>query len=271
MPESTDVCLVEVGNKIATVTLNRPEKRNALSAGLIEDLVRILGELDESDDVSAVILRGAGPSFCAGYDLSSETRSKYILADPVEDRWRIRRNVRRWLDLWELRVPIVAEVQGHCLAGGAEIMMMCDVVVAAEDAKIGFPSARALGVPPLSALPMLVGIRAAKRMMLTGDSVSGVEAAEMGLVTEAVPADRLESQARAIAERMTLIPKDVLAMNKATMNAAFEAMGFRHASLVGVDLDIIAHNTKTAREWNERSQRIGVRAALRERDAKFEN
>lgn len=266
--------LVERDARVATVTLNRPHKRNALNERLLAAFSRRMGELDASGDVSVIIVKGAGPCFSAGYDIAhanDSARSKYLKeGDVVGDRWRLRRNSRRWLDLWELRTPVIAQVHGHCLAGASELALMCDLVVAADDAKIGFPAVRGLGVPPLSVYPLLMGIRKAKELLFTGDSISGAEAARLGLINSAVPAESLEQTTRALAARIAKIPKDLLALNKASANAAYEAMGFRAAALLGAEFDAMAHRTRAVLDWMDSVERYGLRDAVRRRDARFE-
>lgn len=271
---TNDLVLLETGDHVATLTLNRPEKLNALNEALLSQFSARLEEIDRADDVSVVVVKGAGPSFCAGYDISPENdgqRSRYLKdGDVVGDRWRLRRNSKRWLELWDLRTPVIAQVHGHCLAGGSELALMCDLVVASDDARIGFPPVRGLGVPPLSVYPLLLGIRRAKQMLLTGDTISGAEAADIGMVNESVPADDLDRATRALASRIAMIPKDLLALNKASMNTVYDVLGFRTAALLGADFDALSHRTSAVLGFVDLAEREGLGAALDDRDRKFE-
>jgi enoyl-CoA hydratase len=272
---SQDVVLLEKTDRVATVTLNRPDKRNAMNEALLEGLSGCLQELDGSDDVSVIILRGAGRAFCAGYDIEPSNdgaRSGYLKSgDVVGDRWRLRRNAKRMLELWDLRTPVIAQVHGYALAGGSELALMCDLVVAADDAKIGFPAVRGLGVPPLSIYASVIGIRWAKQLLLTGDSVTGAEAARIGMINTSVPAEDLAGATHALASRVAKIPKDLLALNKASVNTAYEVLGFRAAALLGADFDALSHRTPAVLDFFARAESDGLAAALRDRDAKFED
>jgi enoyl-CoA hydratase len=269
-----DLVLLDKADGIATLTLNRPDKLNAMNEALLLQLSGRLHELDDADDVSVVIIRGAGRSFCAGYDISPDNdgkRSQFLTGgDVVGDRWRLRRNSKRWLELWDLQTPVIAQVHGHCLAAGSELALMCDLIVAADDAEIGFPAVRGLGVPPLSVYPIFLGIRKAKQLLLTGDTVSGLEAARIGMVNESVPADELEENVQRLARRIALIPKDLLALNKASVNAAYEVLGFRTAALLGADFDALSHRTRAVLDFANLAEREGLGTALSDRDKKFE-
>ncbi len=271
---SQDVVLLEKSDRVATVTLNRPDKLNAMNEALLEALSSRLEELDSCDDVSAIVIRGAGRSFCAGYDIAPDndgSRSGYLKSgDVVGDRWRLRRNAKRILELWDLRTPVIAQVHGHCLAGGSQLALMCDLVVAADDAQIGFPAVRGLGVPPLNVYPFFVGLRKAKQLLLTGDSVTGVEAARIGMVNASVPVEELADTTRALALRVAKIPKDLLALNKASVNAVYEVLGFRAAALQGADFDALSHRTGAVLDFFDLAEREGLAAALQARDVKFE-
>ena len=272
---SEDVVLLQKADRVATVTLNRPDRLNAMNEDLLSALSGCLQELEGSDDVSVIILRGAGRAFCAGYDIAPDNdgaRSGYLKSgDVVGDRWRLRKNAKRMLELWDLRTPVIAQVHGYALAGGSELALMCDLVIAADDAKIGFPAVRGLGVPPLGIYASLLGIRRAKQLLLTGDSVTGIEAARIGMINASVPAENLADAAHALASRVAKIPKDLLALNKASLNTALEVSGFRAAALLGADFDALSHRTPAVLDFFARAESDGLAAALRNRDAKFED
>lgn len=264
--------LYDVADRVATLTLNRPEKRNALNAGLLREFDDVLRAVEADDAASVLIIKGAGATFCAGYDLASppaDPNQPPPRADIMQDRLQLQGFVRRWLQIWDLRKPVIAQIHGYCLAGGSELALMCDLKVAAENAQIGFPPIRAQGSPVTQIYPWLLGINKAKELLLTGDTVSGAEAAAMGLVNRTVPPDQLESEVRRLATRIAAIPLDLLTMNKVAVNRMFEVMGFRTALLLGAEYDTMAHFTRPVREFNRMMREKGVRAAIEERDAPF--
>ncbi len=266
------------------ITLNRPAKRNALSLGLLEELNRALWEADNDKAVHAVILRGAGPAFCAGYDLTpggnqptagGEDEKRYreggIYADPTidDDIWRLEWSQRLRMVLFDMHKPVIAQVQGYCLAGGTDIALLCDMVIAAEDATIGFPPARDLGSLPNQMWVYHCGPQWAKRLLLTGDTVTGAEAAQIGLVMKAVPADMLEAEVEGLADRLAHIDPDLLAANKRIVNLALELMGARTIQRLAAENDARAHLAPGTRTFRKVAQERGLKAALAGRDAQF--
>jgi len=267
--------IVEKLERVARVTLNRPDKLNALSGPLMKEMEQALIELDDAEETSVVIVRGAGRAFCAGYDITpakGDTRAKARQnMDITGDRERLRRTVTRWFNaLWDLRMPVIAQVHGHCLAGGSELAMMCDLVVAADDARIGHPAVRSMGTPPTNIYPYLLGLRKAKEMVLTGEVLSGIRAAELGVVNYHYPADRVEAETLALARRIAKTPKEMLALNKMSVNKAFEVMGIRLGAHLGVEYDAMGHFTRTAFDFWEVAERDGLKAALDRRDKPYE-
>lgn len=266
--------LVEQMDRVARVTLNRPDKMNALSGALMKELEHAMIELDDAEETSVVILRGAGRAFCAGYDITPAKDDYRAKArknmDITTDRERLRRTVTRWFNaLWDLRMPVIAQVHGHCLAGGSEMAMMCDLVVAADDARIGHPAVRSMGTPPTNIYPYLMGLRKAKEMVLTGEVLSGIRAAELGVVNYHYPAERVEEETLALAKRISVTPKEMLALNKLSVNKAFEVMGIRLGAHLGVEYDAMGHFTKTAFDFWEVAETQGLKAALERRDKPF--
>src|SRR5271155_2118429 len=208
--EPTDTIEFDVRERIARITLNRPEKRNALTPPMIAALHDALIEADARTDVNVVVLKGAGRDFCAGYDLTGvyaglkqETEQTPSADAAVEyrsstgtfdnDCWSLEYTQRQTLALFDLHKPVVAKVHGNCVAGGTDLALMCDMVLAADDARIGFPAARANGTPPNHMWVYHVGPQWAKRLLMTGDTLSGRDAASIGLVLDSVPADELDS------------------------------------------------------------------------------
>ena len=253
---------------VRRITLNRPEKRNALNHALRGQLLDALTRGDADPDVKVQIVRGAGPSFSAGYDLAggNEGQSLPFYTSDSDGQWP-RHVTTGWMGIWDLGKPVIAQVHGYCLAGGSELATGCDLVYCAEDAKIGYPAVR-FGVPDMHFHAWLVGMRMAMEMMVTGDSISGVEAAQLGWATRAFPADQLEARVLDVAQRIAQLPLDVLQLNKRVVHRQMEMMGFRTALRVGTELCALGTHTKTLQEFVSKA-RGGLTQALSERDKPF--
>ncbi|MCZ6868430.1 MAG: crotonase/enoyl-CoA hydratase family protein [Gammaproteobacteria bacterium] len=276
-----DNILYEVENGRARITLNRPEKLNAMTLALQAELNEALWEADNNNDVHCVILKGNGRAFCSGYDLGggggpvpvsriqSDENSYRGGRSVDDDAWQMERAQRYRMALFDMHKPSIAQVHGYCLAGGTDVALMCDMVIAAEDAVFGFPPARDLGALPNNMWLYHVGPQWAKRLMLTGDSVTGAEAQQIGLVLKAVPKDLLEQEVEQLADRLALIDPDLLSANKRIINTGLELMGARTLQRMAVENDVRGHNTAAALTWGERVREKGLRETLRERDAKF--
>ncbi len=277
--------LVDIDDAVATITLNRPEKLNALSRGLQDDLQAALRELDPGDAVRVVRIKGAGRAFCSGYDLTPDPSRRRTAADTATtgthawelgesrialDREGLRSSVDRWLWMWSYRKPIVAQVHGFCLAGGNELVGACDIVFAAEDAQFGHPASRALGIPPtLGMWPYKIGLLRTKELLFTGDLVSGKTAAEIGMVNRAVPADLLDEETVAFCRRVAKTPLDALTVHKHVANRWWETAGVRLAAAEGAEFDSIYHETAAAKEFSRIAREQGLKAALAWRDGPF--
>ncbi len=258
-----------VEDKIARLTLNRPEKMNAMSPKLLAELEEALEAFARDDDASVLILRGAGRAFCAGYDLTPPPKGggKFTI---THDRWAMRRHVERWQRLWNLPKPTIAQVHGYCLAGATELAGHCDLLFAAEDAQFGHPAGRTLGVlPTLSMWPYLIGMRRTKEFLFTGDSMTAAEALEYGLVNRVVPRERLDEEVLAYARRVAKVPVDMLTLHKAATNRFFELMGVYAAEQSASEFDAIAHATPTAKEEFRKFAERGVKSTTLERDQAF--
>lgn len=254
---------------IRRLTLNRPEKRNALSNDLRTELFAALEAADRDEAVRVVVIRGAGSCFSAGYDLSA-----YGAAQPLPfhtaggaGQWA-RHAVEGCFRIWDLAKPVIAQVHGWCLAGGSELAAACDLVYVAEDAQIGYPPVRGMSPPDNQFHAWYCGLRPAMEMMLTGDAVDGREAVRIGLANRAFPADALEAEVLAIAARVAKIPADVQQMNKRSVHRAMEIMGLRAAVRAGAEIQALALTTESSRETFARF-RDGVTGGLDARDASF--
>ncbi len=259
---------------LARITLNRPERLNAITRTLTAELRDAVERANADPDVRVIVLRGAGSSFCAGYDLTwgtrTEARTQQEAAgvwDPVRDYAGMSRNVAAFMSLWSSYRPVICGIQGWCVGGGTDMALCADLIIAAEDARLGYPPARIWGTPTTVMWVYRLGLEHAKRLMLTGDSVDGVEAARIGLVSKAVPRDRLDAEVDALATRLASIPANQLAMSKLLVNQAYENMGLRTSQLIGTVFDGIARHTPEGIAWRELAVREGFKEAVRRRDS----
>jgi len=273
--------IYEVEKGVARITLNRPEKLNALTLELLAELNEALWEVDNNRDIHCVILKGAGRSFCAGYDLTGAGNripvsriqsgdSQYRGYQSIDDDiWQLERSQRYRMALFDMHKPSIAQIQGHCLAGGTDIAMLGDRLIAADDAVFGYPPARDLGALPNNMWLYNVGPQWAKRLTLTGDTITGKEAAEIGLVLKSVPGDLLEQEVEQLAARLALIDPDLLSANKRIINLAMELMGARTLQRLAAENDARGHRTAAAANFYTSVGEKGLKKTLRERDAKF--
>lgn len=264
----------------ARITLNRPEKLNALSMELQHELNEALWEADNDQSVHVAIIRGAGRAFSAGYDITpnrppapppgdTSTAVYRGRASFDDDSWQLERSQRLRMVIFDMHKPVIAQVHGYCLAGGTDVALLCDIIIAADDAVIGFPPARAMGALPNNMWIYNCGPQWAKRLLLTGDTVTGAEAAQIGLVLKSVPANLLEAEVEQLADRMAMIDTELLSANKRIVNLQLELMGARTMQRLATENDARAHLAPSAREFGRISREQGLKAALNWRDAKF--
>jgi enoyl-CoA hydratase len=254
---------------VERITLNRPEKRNALHNGLRTELFTELQRADADDEVRVTILRGAGKCFSAGYDLTANNSKGQPYYTPAgEGNWP-RHVVAGWFAIWDLAKPVIAQVHGYCLAGGSELATSCDLVYVAEDAQIGYPPVRSMSPPDMQYHPWLLGMRGAMEAMLTGDSMSGSEAARQGFANRAYPAADLEKSVLEIAERVAKIPTDLQQLNKRSVHRAMEIMGMREALRAGTEIQALGFHQKTAGDYFKKLAGGSLTKALDARDTGF--
>lgn len=253
---------------VRRITLNRPDKRNALNNALRSQLFAALEAADRESEVRVSIVRGAGACFSAGYDLAQNP----MVGQPYhtaggDGNWS-RHVVEGWFHVWDLQKPVIAQVHGFCLAGGTELATSCDLVYVAEDAQIGYPPVRLMSPPDMQFHPWLVGMRQAMELMLTGDAISGSEAAKIGFANRAYPAESLEEAVQDIAERVAKIPSDLQQLNKRSVHRAMEMMGMRTALRAGTEIQAMGFHQRSSREYMK-SFAEGVTKALDARDEQF--
>lgn len=280
--KSTDHIAFAVDDLVARITLNRPEKRNSLSNAMIAELHDALIEADARTDVHAILLSGAGKDFCAGYDLSDvyggnvgpdgeEPQYRSLNATLDDDAWGIEQTQRKLSVIMDLHKPVIAKVHGNCLAGGTDIALMCDMILAADDARIGFPAVRANGTPPINLWFYHLGPQWTKRMLMTGDVLRGRDAARVGLVLESHPAGELDAAADELARRVSRIDAELLSAQKRVVNMAMELAGAKTLQRFAAEMDARAHLSVGPRRTRFRAdmKELGLKDAVRNRDAPF--
>lgn len=288
--------LYDVSDRICRITLNRPDRGNGLTARLIAELAAAVEYADLDPDVRVILLAGNGKGFCGGYDLveSAEGQGQIGLADtdlppgspldpavtsanhdpgqtwdPMVDYAMMSRNVKAFMTLFHCATPVVCKVHGFCVAGGTDLALCSDLLVIAEDAKIGYPPARVWGSPTTSMWAARLGPQRAKRLLFTGDSLSGAEALEWGLAIEAPPADQLDERTEILIKRIALMPANQLAMMKVLINQQVFGQGLHATQVLGTVFDGITRHTAEGYAFQQRAADVGFKQAVRERDEPF--
>jgi enoyl-CoA hydratase len=264
----------EVRDATAVVTLNRPERLNAIDDAMPGEIRAAVERANADDAVRVIVVQGAGRAFCAGYDLKrfaegdvGERWRQGPVWDPIRDLREMRRNTEDFMSLWRSLKPTIAKVHGHAVAGGSDIALCCDLLVMAEDARIGYPPARVWGCPTTAMWVYRIGAERAKRMLLTGDTIDGATAAAWGLAIEAVPAERLDAAVDALAGRIAGVPSNQLAMQKLMVNQAYDAMGLQNTQLLATLFDGVARHSPEGVWFKELAEREGFHAAVEWRDS----
>jgi enoyl-CoA hydratase len=237
---------------VRRITLNRPDKRNAISTPLRVELLDALRAHDNDPDARITIVRGAGPCFSSGYDLGGGPlmEGAPFYSAPGDGQWARQAN-DTWFSVWDLAKPVIAQIHGYAMAGGTELASACDLVYVAEDAKISYPVVRVVSPPDWQYHTVLLGMRRAMELMLTGDPIDGTEAAAIGFANRAFPADKLEGEVLRIASRIASVPSDLTQINKRTVHRAMDVWGARAAIRAGSELQALAGHTATAAEFRD--------------------
>src|SRR5215216_831949 len=277
--------LYEERDALAIITLNRPEKLNTLNEAVIQGLADAVDQATASRDVRALIVRGAGRAFTAGYDLNPRDgaparRRRYDAPspeprtgawDPVRDYMFMGNNMRRFMKLWECPKPVIAQLHGYALGGGTDLILCADQIFMAEDAIIGYPPSRVYGTPTTMMWVYRLGLEHAKQFLLSGDQIDAPTALRIGLVSKVYPLDELPDEVERYAMRFRNIPSNQLALNKMLINQAFENMGLRTTQMFGTLFDGITRHTEEALRWRESFGEIGFRETIRRRDGPFQD
>lgn len=275
--------LFETNKGVAIITLNKPEKRNALSHQMLEELRDALLEADDRTDINCIIVQGAGKDFCSGYDLEAayevvdDQKLPYSYRKSSngfdDDAWSLERTQPLILSVFNTHKPVIAKIHGNCLAGGTDLALACDIIVVAEDAKIGFPATRANGSPPNNMWIYHVGPQWAKRLLFTGDKITGADAVKIGLALDCVPADELDAEVMHLAHRIAAVDNELLSSQKRVVNLALEQMGALTMQRIAAETDARAHLSTGPRRTRFKKDMAehGLKEALKNRDAPFDH
>jgi enoyl-CoA hydratase len=283
----------ESQGRIARITLDRPQSGNAITMRMPVELAACVERANLDPEVHAIALAGNGSGFCAGYDLTATAQEwneegsgapegspldPAVIAanhapksdwDPVTDFQMMSRNVRGFMSLFHSEKPVICKVHGYCVAGGTDMALCSDLLVVADDAKIGYPPARVWGSPTTAMWAYRVGVMRAKRLLLTGDSLTGAEAAEWGLASESAPADELDERFEALLERVARLPINQLVMMKLLTNQVLYSQGLAASQTLGTFFDGITRHTEEGHDFVRRASESGFKEAVRERDEPF--
>lgn len=266
----SSLVLVENLGQVRRLTLNRPEKLNALDSAMVESLSEELVRSADDENVRVLVIAGAGRSFCAGYDLTDEAADDVPAVDSL--RHSLRHSLDRLLEVFDHPKPVIAQVHGHCLAGGCDLMMMCDLAIASDDAVFGQPEIRFGATVVAHVMPWLIGARRAKELVMTGDDkLNAVEAERIGLVNSVVPRERLEETTMSLAGELAVVDPVAMRLTKRAINRSWELAGFRQALIDGVEIgaEIESARVPEREEFDRLVAERGLKQAIQWRDERF--
>ena len=265
-----ELALYDVDEKVGVITMNRPDKLNALSSDLKAALSLAFAKADEDPATSVVVLRSSGRSFCAGYDLRGAEKGEARL-DALQWHAILAPSLDFEMTPWYMSKPVVCSVQGHALGGGCELAMFADLTIAADNALFGEPESRFTGTGPGFIMPWLIGYKKARELLYLGDMITAQEALSLGMINKVVPTEELREATIKYAKRLTLIAPEVLKATKLAINRGADAAGFRNAMHAGLDVvaPLYAAETDIGREFRVRAQKDGLPAALKWRRNQF--
>jgi enoyl-CoA hydratase len=283
MTKAADVVIYEEKDGIAIIAINRPDKKNTLTESVVDGIANGIDMATRSKAVSAIVLRGVGDTFTAGYDLT-QTGESFDRAygaprvetregawDPVRDYRMMGNNVRRFMSIWECPKPVLGEVKGWAIGGATDLVLCCDLLFMASDAHIGYAPSRIYGTPTTMMWVYRLGLEHAKQFLLTGRAIDAETAYRIGLVSQVVEPAELASVIETEAKRFINIPANQLALNKLLINQTFENMGLRTSQMLGTFFDGMTRHTEEAYQWVESFQEKGFREVIRERDEPWQD
>ena len=266
--------LYESHDRVATITLHRPDKYNAISETMPDDIANAVARAENDDAVHVIVLTGAGRGFCGGYDLNLYAESKgenpgiqNMPWDTMIDYRFMRQCTEKFMSLWRCTKPVIAKLHGDAVAGGSDIALCADIIVMNKKARIGYPPARVWGIPTTSMWVYRLGAEQAKNMLFTGDLITGKKAAKIGLVSQAVKLEKLDDKVAAIADRIKGVPKNQLAMSKLLVNQSYENMGLANTQLIATLFDGMARHSPEGVHFKSRAETAGFKKAIAERDS----
>ena len=257
--------IYEKDDRIARIILNRPERLNAINDEMPGEIAAAVGRANDDTDIHVIVVSGAGDAFCAGYDLkfyAEATGENQVIQDMPWDPM-----IDDFASLWRSYKPTIARVHKYAVAGGTDIALSCDFVIMEEEARIGYPPTRVWGCPSTAMWVYRVGVQAAKRLLFTGDLVTGAYAKEIGLALEAPPAAELDATVEALARRMARVPTNQLMMQKLMINQAVDSMGFANTQMVATLFDGITRHSPEGMWFKQKAEEEGFHAAVRHRDS----
>jgi len=279
--------LYQVTDRLATITLNRPERRNALTWSLLHELSRALKIAEKDKDVRVIILKGAGPCFSAGHDFTEDMGNSpkhldqrswtQLMTNPEgegisswDSRAQVQGHIEMDLEIWNCWKPVIAQVHNVCLGGAIGIALCCDLLIVSDDARIGYPPVRSIA--PGEEIAMFswhVGLKKAKELSLTGDSLTAKEMLDYGMANHVFPREKLDEETTMIARRIANIDSELLALSKTLVNRIFDQQGYSHSLRMSGEYISVGHHTRTLRAFNKTLREKGVKAAVEERDRPF--
>jgi enoyl-CoA hydratase len=283
MPDTSENVLYEENDGIAMIAINRPEKKNTLTESVIAGVAAGIDRATRSKDVSAIVLRGVGDTFTAGYDLTQNNESfdqaygapdinaRPGAWDPVRDYRFMGNNVRRFMSIWDCPKPVLGEIKGWAIGGATDLVLCCDLLYMASDAHIGYAPSRIYGTPTTMLWVYRLGLEHAKQFLLTGRAIDADTAFRIGLVSQVVDPSEIAATIESEARRFTHIPANQLALNKLLINQAYENMGLRTSQMLGTFFDGMTRHTEEAYQWAESFKDKGFRQVIRERDEPWQD
>ena len=277
-----DDVIYEERDGIAIIAINRPEKKNTLTESVVQGVADGIDRASRSKEVAAIVLRGVGDTFTAGYDLTNRARwdtpygapdieARAGAWDPVRDYQFMGNNVRRFMRIWECPKPVLGEIKGWAIGGATDLVLCCDLLFMASDAHIGYAPSRIYGTPTTMLWVYRLGLEHAKQFLLTGRAIDAATAHRIGLVSYVVDPAEISDAIEAEAKRFKHIPANQLALNKLLINQAFENMGLRTTQMLGTLFDGMTRHTEEAYRWTESFADKGFRQVIRERDAPWQD
>jgi enoyl-CoA hydratase len=266
--------LYESKDRVATITLNRPERFNSISETMPDDIAAAFEHANTDDAVHVVVLTGAGRGFCGGYDLKTYAEKsgdnpviQDMPWDPMIDYTFMNHCTQKFMSIWRCHKPVISRVHGDAVAGGSDIALCSDIIIMNEEARIGYPPARVWGCPTTAMWVYRLGAEKAKQMLFTGDLISGKRAAKMGLVLQAVPLAELDAAIKQLTDRIKGVPKNQLMMMKLMVNQAYENMGLANTQIIATLFDGMARHSPEGVWFKERAEEVGFKQAVAERDS----